>query len=85
MISVPSIVAAPAWFRSRDAWTWIVMRFVPPFAALNLAWETAQLPLYDVWEREWQFRAFAALRLSQAAAKPERNIASMKINKETSP
>jgi len=174
MSGTPALVA-PAWFRSRDAWTWIVMRFVPPFAALNLAWETAQLPLYDVWEREWQHRAFAvvhctagdvliglcalmlaliatragrpetwrirrvtlvvivisltytifsewlntvwreswaysalmpvvpilgtglsplaqwivipaaALRLSQAATKPERNIASMKINKETSP
>ena len=173
MSGAPMLVA-PAWFRSRDAWTWIVVRFVPPFAALNLAWEAAQLPLYDVWEREWQYQAFAvvhctagdvligvcalmlaliatragrpetwkirrvtlvmiaislaytifsesmntvwreswaysalmpvvpflgtglspltqwilipasALRLSQAAAKPERNIVSMKINKETS-
>lgn len=174
MRGAPALVA-PAWFRSRDAWTWIVVRFVPPFAALNLAWEVAQLSLYDVWERDWQYRVFAvvhctagdvliglcalmlaliatragwpetwrirrvtlvmiaislaytifsewmntvwreswaysawmplvpilgtglsplaqwivipaaALRLSQAAAKPERDIVSMKINKETSP
>lgn len=173
MSGAPALVA-PAWFRSRDAWTWIVVRFVPLFAALSLAWEAAQLPLYDVWEREWQYRAFvvahctagdvliglcalmlaliatragrpdtwrigrvtlvtiafslaytifsewmntiwrenwaysiwmpvvpilgtglsplaqwilipaAALRLSRAAAKPERDIVSMKINKETS-
>ena len=54
-------LGAPAWFRSRDAWKWIVVRFVPPFAALNLAWETAQLPLYDVWEREWQYQVFAVV------------------------
>ena len=52
---------APAWFQSRDAWTWIVVRFVPPFAAMNLAWEAAQLPLYDTWEREWRYQAFAVL------------------------
>jgi len=174
MSGAPAFVA-PAWFRSHDAWVWIVVRFVPAFAALNLAWETAQLPLYDVWEREWRYQVFsvlhctagdvliglcalmlaliatragrpetwrirrvtlvmiaislaytifsewvntvwreswaysawmpfvpilgtglsplaqwmvipaAALRLSQAGAKPERNIVSMKINKETSP
>jgi len=42
----------------RDAWRWIVLRFVPSFATWNLAWEVAQLPLYDVWEREWQWLAF---------------------------
>ncbi len=52
---------APAWFRSHDAWVWIVVRFVPAFAALNLAWETAQLPLYDVWEREWRYQVFSVL------------------------
>ena len=60
MSGTPALVA-PAWFRSRDAWTWIVVRFVPPFAALNLAWEAAQLPLYDVWEREWQYQAFVVV------------------------
>jgi len=34
---------------------------------------------------QWVVIPAAALRLSQAGAKPERNIVSMKINKETSP
>lgn len=67
-LSVAPALIAPAWFRSRDAWTSIVVRFVPPFAALNLAWEAAQLPLYDVWEREWQFRAFAVLHCTAGDA-----------------
>ncbi len=60
MSGAPALVA-PAWFRSRDAWKWIVVRFVPVFAALNLVWEFAQLPLYDVWEREWQYRVFTVV------------------------
>jgi hypothetical protein len=37
------------WFESRDTWRFIGLRFVPVLAALNLAWEIAQLPGYTLW------------------------------------
>lgn len=30
-------------------WRFVVLRFVPIFAAANLLWETLQLPLYTLW------------------------------------
>jgi hypothetical protein len=42
-------VRAISWYRDRDAWHWIGLRFLPWFAALMLAWEIAQLPLYTIW------------------------------------
>lgn len=37
------------WFREREAWTFIGMRYLPRLAALDLAWEVLQLPLYTIW------------------------------------
>ena len=37
------------WLREREAWTFIVARFVPWIAGLQLLWETLQLPLYTIW------------------------------------
>lgn len=37
------------WFRDREAWSLIGRGYLPWLAGLNLAWETAQLPLYTVW------------------------------------
>ncbi len=38
-----------AWYRDRRAWQLIALRFLPWLAALSLAWEIAQLPLYTLW------------------------------------
>lgn len=40
-----------AWYRDRQAWRLIVLRFLPWFAGLSLAWEIAQLPLYALWSK----------------------------------
>lgn len=40
------------WYRYRAAWRWIALRYLPSLGALNLAWETAQLPLYTLWREE---------------------------------
>jgi hypothetical protein len=37
------------WFHDRGALRLIGWRYVPLLAALNLAWEVAQLPLYTIW------------------------------------
>jgi hypothetical protein len=37
------------WFRDREAWVFIGRSYLPRLAGLNLAWETAQLPLYTIW------------------------------------
>jgi hypothetical protein len=37
------------WFESPDTWRCLALRFVPVLAALNLAWEIAQLPGYTLW------------------------------------
>jgi hypothetical protein len=37
------------WFESPDAWRFLALRFAPVLAALNLAWEIAQLPGYAIW------------------------------------
>lgn len=40
----------PRWYRGdRATLSFIVLRYMPWFAALNLLWEIAQLPLYTLW------------------------------------
>jgi len=42
--------AAPMrWYGDRATLSFIVLRYIPLFAALNLLWEIAQLPLYTLW------------------------------------
>lgn len=43
--------AAPSmrWYSDRATLSFIVLRYIPWFAALNLLWEIAQLPLYTLW------------------------------------
>src|SRR5438874_10314577 len=58
-MSVPSH-APEAWFRDRAALALIGRRYLPWLAALNLAWELAQLPLYTIWrEQSAGYVAFA--------------------------
>ena len=38
------------WFRSPMAWRLIALRYLPLLGAFNLVWETAQLPLYTIWQ-----------------------------------
>ena len=38
-----------AWYRDRGTLSFIGKRYLPLLAALNLAWEIAQLPLYTLW------------------------------------
>lgn len=48
------------WYQERSVWIFIVLRFAPVLAILNLAWEIAQLPLYSIWhEAEGADIAFA--------------------------
>ena len=48
------------WFRDRAALSFIGTRYLPWLAALNLAWELAQLPLYTIWrEQSAGYAAFA--------------------------
>jgi len=42
-------VSAAAWYRDRDARSLIAFGYLPWLGGLNLAWETAQLPLYTLW------------------------------------
>ena len=42
-------MSAAAWYPDRDARSLIVFAYLPWLGALNLAWETAQLPLYTLW------------------------------------
>ncbi len=37
------------WYRCREAWRILILRFIPLLAALSLGWEIAQLPLYMIW------------------------------------
>lgn len=55
-------MSAPAWYRDRNARVLIALRYLPWFAALSLAWEVGQLPLYTLWkEAEPGYIAFAVL------------------------
>jgi hypothetical protein len=40
---------AAEWYRDRDAYSLIAFGYLPWLGGLNLAWETAQLPLYTLW------------------------------------
>jgi hypothetical protein len=42
-------MSQPLWWRDREALALLALRYFPWFAALNLMWETAQLPLYTIW------------------------------------
>src|SRR3990170_5560718 len=44
------MAARQLWFRSRAAWAFIALRYVPVLAILNTVWEIAQLPLYTLWK-----------------------------------
>lgn len=39
-----------SWSRDREAWRLIALRYLPAMAALNLAWESLQVPLYTLWD-----------------------------------
>ena len=41
--------ARERWFESPETWRFLALRFAPVLAALNLAWEIAQLPGYAIW------------------------------------
>lgn len=48
------------WYADRAARTFIAFRYLPTLAALSLAWEIAQLPLYTLWhESEAAYIAFS--------------------------
>jgi hypothetical protein len=48
------------WYHDRQAWRFIARAYLPWLAALNLAWEVAQLPLYTLWrEASVGYIAFA--------------------------
>jgi len=48
------------WFRDREVWAFVARRYLPWLAALNLAWEALQLPLYTIWtEASAGYIAFA--------------------------
>ena len=38
------------WFRDRQAWRAIALRYLPCLALLNLAWEVAHVRLYTLWD-----------------------------------
>jgi len=38
------------WFRDREAWAFIGLRYLPWLGGLNLAWEALQIPLYTIWK-----------------------------------
>jgi hypothetical protein len=38
------------WFRDRQVWRLIALRYLPWLAVLNLAWEAAHVPLYTLWQ-----------------------------------
>ena len=42
-------MSAAAWYRDRDARLLIAFGYLPWLGGLNLIWETAQLPLYTLW------------------------------------
>jgi len=42
-------MSAAAWYRDRDARSLIAFGYLPWLGGLNLIWETAQLPLYTLW------------------------------------
>lgn len=50
------------WFRDREAWRLIALRYLPWLAGLNLVWEAAHVRLYTIWyEAEPGYIAFSVL------------------------
>ena len=47
-------------------WRFIALRFVPWFAVLSLAWETAHVPLYTIWTEKTA--AYVALAVAHCTA-----------------
>ncbi len=41
--------ARDVWCSNADVWRFVLVRYLPILAALNLLWEVAQLPLYTLW------------------------------------
>jgi hypothetical protein len=51
-----------SWFQDRAARAFIALRYLPWFAALSLAWESAHVPLYTLWsEAEPAYIAFSVI------------------------
>jgi hypothetical protein len=46
------VSAAEAWYRDRASVRFIVLRYIPWLAALNLAWEAAHARFYTLWTEE---------------------------------
>ena len=54
--------AGVAWSDDPGAWRFVLARYLPALAALNLLWEIAQLPLYTLWtEASPAYIAYAVL------------------------
>lgn len=52
--------AREVWCSNTEVWRFVLVRYVPILAALNLLWELAQLPLYTLWfEASPAYIAFA--------------------------
>lgn len=50
------------WYRDREALGFIARRYLPWFAALNLAWEAAHVRLYTLWDKaEAAYIAFSVV------------------------
>lgn len=50
------------WFRDRQVWRLIARGYLPWLAMLNLAWESAHVPLYTLWqEAEPAYIAFSVV------------------------
>lgn len=47
--SGPATRSGRRWYRCPPAWSFILRRYLPRLALLNLAWEIVQLPLYTIW------------------------------------
>ncbi|MBI4757135.1 MAG: hypothetical protein HY778_17315, partial [Betaproteobacteria bacterium] len=48
----PNEFGAPSrqrWYACPQAWSFILLRYLPRLALLSLAWEIAHLPLYTIW------------------------------------
>ena len=58
------------WFRDRAARRFVACPYLAWLAALNLAWEIAQLPPYSLWtEASFAYKAFAMPTLDLAGAR----------------
>jgi hypothetical protein len=55
-------VTRALWFRDRQAWRVLALRYLPCLATLNLAWEVAHLRLYTLWdEAQMGYIAFSVM------------------------